>query len=242
MPKSPILKLSTCPTFQMTILITWRIWRIHFQHPTQKTVKPSTKTKTTSTDLLEKRQLLHDLATTCQFLEAQYEIDPLNSKCFNDFAYYDRPLNPKLFHNARIYSAHIEETIKMIKNHESIITSTANLEPVFTEFIRKCGLACLPLAPIIYNPPPDVPEAELKQLKQDFFEEIDKILQSSLQQSQDNIISSSQQQQSILQSSEISHSDSKSVHKLALTQLNEHLDHFRREKIISPNLKIPSSS
>lgn len=206
--------------------------------PKPKSVNPSTKTKDKTINLLEKQQLLHDLATTCKLLEAQYEIDALNSKCFNDFAYYERPLNQKLFHNARIYSAHIEETVKMIKNHESILT--VNIELIFSEFIRKCGLACLPLAPIIYNPLPEIPEAEVNQLTRDFFDGIDEILQSSLQQSQDNIISSQQRQSSL--ASERSNSESKSVHKQALTQLNEHLDYFKQEKIISSDIKIPSFS
>ena len=206
--------------------------------PKPKNVKPIIKDM--CQDLLELRQVLYNLATTCQFLQLKHpNHQPQKSKCFTDFPYYERPLNSKLLQNAHVYTAHIESSLAKINNISEILKSSANLNSLPNDIIvlvKECGPACLPLAEILYNQP-KLPESEMQEdinHYQTRIDAIDQVLQASLLQNQTNILSS--QTAKPLPTTNDTKPDyfNTKTHKTALTQLNEHFEFLKEQKIVTP--------
>lgn len=206
--------------------------------PKPKNIKPIIKDM--CQDLLELRQVLYDLATTCHFLQIKHpNYHPQKSKCFTNFPYYERPLNSKLLQNAHVYTAHIESSLVKINNVNEILKSSTDLNSLPNDIIvlvRECGLACLPLAEILYNQP-ELPESEVQEVINQYqtrIDAIDQVLQASLLQNQTNILSS--QTAKPLPTTNDTKPDyfNTKTHKTALTQLNEHFEFLKEQKIITP--------
>ena len=220
-----------------TIIITdWSDLEYPVSPPKAKTIKPSINP--INQDLIHLRQVLYDLSLDCQLLEAKHPQEL--SSCNMDFPYYERPLNTKLLENARIYTAHIHKFIKTVNNLNSALISTANLKNLpddIIDFVRDCGLTCLPLAHLLYNQP-ELPAAEIQAITEEHaksFNEIDEIIQSSLQKSHENILSSPQFIVTDNTTNAAASVDAKAIHKAALAQLNEHFPYLKKENVIKPD-------
>lgn len=205
--------------------------------PKAKTVKLTVNP--VGQDLIEQRQVLYDVAMHCRLLEAAKF--PSKLQCHTEFPYYERPGNPKLFENARMYTSHMEAALASIKAHHSALISVAKLDTFATElenFIKECGPPCLPLAKTIFDQP-ELPETEAQQISADYktrFDSIDKLIQSNLQQSHTNILASLPATLPAKKITELTSIDSenKKIHRAALVQLNDHFQHLKEQKIITP--------
>lgn len=211
--------------------------------PKSKSIKPIINEM--CQDLFAQRQILYDLATSCHILHVHHK-QTQNNSCFTDFPYYERPFNEKLLHNANVYTAHIESAFIRIKKIIEILESTNDLNLNFNEIIKavkECGSTCIPLAKLFYNQPkvPDKVKEDSRQEYKITLDSIDQVLQASLLQSQTNILSISSQQPSHVTENTTSTSrddfifNSRPIHKSALTQLNDHFEFFKNQKIITPD-------
>lgn len=203
--------------------------------PKAKTIKP--QVNDLCQDLHEQQQILYDLATTCLLLQSHQQQKDHTTECFTDFPYYERPLNQTLLQNAQVYTAHIESTLLKIKTSADKLESAVNLTPLHDEivaFVKECGSACIHLAKLLYNQPslPETVKAAIRKDYESSFEAIYKSLQASLSQSQLNILTSLTQPASPTPPPDY---NSYNIHKSALTQLNDHFEFLKDQKIITPN-------
>lgn len=209
--------------------------------PKSKLIKP--QVNDLCQDLHDQQQILYDLATNCQLLRFhQPQRKDRLIRCYTDFPYYERPLNQTLLQNAQVYTAKIESALLKIKSSTEILESALNLAPLHDDivlFVKECGPTCIHLAKLLYNQP-TLPETTKTAIREDYkayFEAIYKSLNSSITQSQKNILTSPSQPatKTIHPNSSSPDFNAYNIHKSAINLLNYHYEFLKGQKIITPD-------